>query len=81
MKIAYFDCFSGASGNMIVGALINSGIDSKDFQKEIDKLGLKGFSLVFEKLRKKGIAGTHIAPVLRIRPPPEKASAGSVGKR
>jgi len=61
MKIAYFDCFSGASGNMIVGALINSGIDSKDFQKEIDKLGLAGFTLGFEKSKKKGIAGTHFS--------------------
>ena len=41
MKTAYFDCFSGISGDMILGALINLGLDMGYLRKELQKLNLK----------------------------------------
>src|SRR3989338_4595600 len=45
MKILYFDCFSGVSGNMILGAMVDAGIDIKALKKELKKLDLHGYSL------------------------------------
>ncbi|HSE83570.1 MAG TPA: nickel pincer cofactor biosynthesis protein LarC [Thermodesulfobacteriota bacterium] len=57
-KIAYFDCFSGISGDMIVGALIDAGLDIRGLEAELDKLGLHGYRVVAEKVVKNGIAAT-----------------------
>ena len=40
MKIVYFDCFSGASGDMILGALIDAGFNQKELSEELKKLGV-----------------------------------------
>ncbi len=58
MKIAYFDCFSGISGDMILGALIDAGLDLKELESELDKLKISGFKLKAEKTEKLGISGT-----------------------
>ncbi len=59
MKIAYFDCFSGASGDMILGSLIDAGISTSDLQKELDKLDVSGYVIRADKQEKKGIWGTR----------------------
>jgi len=58
MKIAYFDCFSGISGDMILGALIDAGLDLKELDLELRKLKISGFKLKAEKTEKLGISGT-----------------------
>ena len=55
MKIAYFDCFSGISGDMIIGALIDLGLDIDFLKKELGKLMLKGFKIEAKKIDKNGI--------------------------
>nr|MBJ6942002.1 DUF111 family protein [Vibrio cholerae] len=40
MKILYFDCFSGVSGNMILGALIAAGVDPESLKRDLKKLEL-----------------------------------------
>ncbi|MEW6355933.1 MAG: nickel pincer cofactor biosynthesis protein LarC [Planctomycetota bacterium] len=45
MRIAYFDCFSGASGDMIVGALIDAGLKLTTLKKELARLKLPGFRI------------------------------------
>ena len=45
MRIAYFDCFSGISGDMTLGALIDLGTPVKWLQKELSRLPLDGFHL------------------------------------
>ncbi len=57
MKIAYFDCFAGASGNMILGSLIDAGADFNSIKRKLAKLGLKSV-LKASKTVKKGIAST-----------------------
>ncbi|MFH1942313.1 MAG: nickel pincer cofactor biosynthesis protein LarC [bacterium] len=61
LKTAYFDCFAGASGDMILGALIDAGLDIDILRKELKKLKLTGYSLRAEKAVKKGIAGTKFS--------------------
>jgi hypothetical protein len=57
LKTAYFDCFSGISGDMTLGALVDIGLDPEQLAVELTKLNLNDeFSLTFEK---KGISGTR----------------------
>ncbi len=58
MTIAYFDCFSGASGDMIVGALLDAGADFEALKAELAKLNVPGCELRAEQVRRKGMAGT-----------------------
>ncbi len=58
MKIAYFDCFSGASGDMILGALIDAGFSLDRLTEELKKLELKDYELGFEKVLRSEITGT-----------------------
>src|SRR3989338_9726875 len=60
MKILYFDCFSGVSGNMILGAMVDVGIDIKALKKELKKLDLHSYSLKVSKVKRKGIKGTKV---------------------
>jgi len=59
MRIAYFDCFSGVSGDMILGALIDAGADLHKLESELGKLKISGFTLKAEKTTRKGISGTR----------------------
>jgi pyridinium-3,5-bisthiocarboxylic acid mononucleotide nickel chelatase len=59
MKIAYFDCFSGASGDMILGALMDAGLPLEKLKMELAKLKLTHYDLNVEKIAKKGIAGSQ----------------------
>ena len=59
MKIAYFDCFSGISGDMTLGALVDSGINPDTLNAELAKLKLDEFTLRFDKVAKHGVTGTQ----------------------
>ncbi|MEK6765601.1 MAG: nickel insertion protein, partial [Planctomycetota bacterium] len=58
MKIAYFDCFSGASGDMILGALIDAGFNYEELNKELKKLGIDNYELDSKKVLRSEITGT-----------------------
>ena len=60
MKIAYFDCFSGISGDMTLGALVDAGVPPDVLTEELSTLKLDAeFTLRFEKATKHGITGTR----------------------
>jgi len=61
MKIAYFDCFSGVSGDMILGALIDAGLDIRELESELGKLRISGYKVKTEKTARKGISGTKFS--------------------
>jgi pyridinium-3,5-bisthiocarboxylic acid mononucleotide nickel chelatase len=62
MKIAYFDCFSGISGDMLVGALLDAGLDFDYLKAEIDKLGLD-VEIKAEKVVKQNISSTQFTVI------------------
>jgi hypothetical protein len=59
MRIAYFDCVSGISGDMVLGALLDAGADLHKLKSELSKLKISGFTLKAEKTTKKGLSGTR----------------------
>jgi len=59
MKILYFDCFSGLSGDMTIGALLDAGGDFSHLQKELKKLNIEDeYELSTKKIVKNGITAT-----------------------
>jgi pyridinium-3,5-bisthiocarboxylic acid mononucleotide nickel chelatase len=59
MKIAFFDCYSGASGDMILGALLDAGLDASELLEGLDRLNLQDFEIGIKKTRKAGISVTR----------------------
>lgn len=64
MRIAYFDCFSGISGDMTLGALLHAGLDEAAWRAELAKLNVPGYRVDISKVVKEGIAGTDVDVVL-----------------
>jgi len=58
MKIAYLDCYSGIAGDMLLGAMLDAGLDADFLRAEIDKLGVDGVTLTVEPCVRRGITGT-----------------------
>ena len=59
MKIAYFDCFAGASGDMILGALLDAGLDLSHLKQELARLGLSHYDIDKAAVVKSGISGSQ----------------------
>jgi uncharacterized protein (TIGR00299 family) protein len=68
MKIAYFDCFSGIAGDMIIGALLDAGLELSTLKRELKKLPLTGYEIKAFKTEKQGIKGTKF----EVKAPHEK---------
>lgn len=60
MKIAYFDCFSGISGNMVLGALLDAGLELGALKKALAELKITGYKIEVRKVQKVGISGTLV---------------------
>jgi hypothetical protein len=60
MKIAYLDCISGVSGDMFLGALIDSGLSLESLQQELSALQLEGYQLTSQKVSKNGFSATKV---------------------
>ena len=65
MAIAYFDCFSGISGDMILGALVDAGLDFDALSCELRKLPLDGYRLTRKTVTRQFIAGIKIDVIVR----------------
>jgi len=63
MKIAYFHCFAGVAGDMIVGALLDAGLELADLERELAKLDVGGYRVEARKTEKNGISGTKFEVV------------------
>lgn len=61
MRIAYFDCFAGISGDMALGALVDAGADFDKLKIELDKLGVSGYEIERGASVKRGISATDIS--------------------
>ena len=60
MRIAYFDCFSGASGDMILGSLIDAGLSARLLREELKKLRIPTIHLKVKKVLKSGLSATQV---------------------
>lgn len=60
MKVLFYDCFSGISGDMNLGAMLDLGVSKDSLIRELNKLNLKGWELISEKDQRHGIAGTKV---------------------
>jgi len=64
MKILYYDCFAGISGDMNLGAMIDLGVDPEYLIAELQKLNIEGFHLEIQKDIRRGISGTKATVVV-----------------
>ena len=60
MKLAYFDCFAGASGDMILGALMDAGLSPDDLRERLSALRLPDWQLNVRRVVKRGLAATSV---------------------
>jgi pyridinium-3,5-bisthiocarboxylic acid mononucleotide nickel chelatase len=58
--IAYFDCFSGISGDMVLGALVDAGADLRAIERELRKLGLENWNISADKVERGAFLATHV---------------------
>jgi uncharacterized protein (TIGR00299 family) protein len=58
MKTLYLDIFSGISGDMFIGAMIDLGVDAHELERELEKLGLPEYHLRVSRQERGAIAGT-----------------------
>lgn len=58
--LAYLDCFSGISGDMLLGALIDAGWTLERLQNVVDRLGINGVTVEAQRVEKQGISATWV---------------------
>lgn len=59
--IAYLDCFSGLSGDMLLGALVDAGLSLDELRADLSHLSLSGYEISAERVSKRGIYGTRVS--------------------
>jgi uncharacterized protein (TIGR00299 family) protein len=65
IKIGYFDCFSGISGDMCLGALVDAGVSLQGLKEELNKIPVSGYELKAKKVKKAGIVATKVDVIER----------------
>jgi uncharacterized protein (TIGR00299 family) protein len=71
-RIAYLDCFSGVSGDMLLGALVDAGPSEADLEGELARLKLSGYRLEVSKVERAGLAATRVEVMPAGGPPPHR---------
>jgi uncharacterized protein (TIGR00299 family) protein len=59
-RLLYLDCFAGAAGNMILGALLDLGVPSRVIREGIEKLGIEGVRMRVQRVRRGPLAARHV---------------------
>src|SRR5438477_335590 len=58
MRAVYFDCFAGVSGDMIIGAQLDLGVDLESLKQQVSSLGLDGYQINNRRVERSGISAT-----------------------
>jgi uncharacterized protein (TIGR00299 family) protein len=72
MKVAYFDCFSGVSGDMTLGALVDAGLELAVLRDELSKLPVEHYRLEAELVKRSGLRGTKVHVLIDEVPQPTR---------
>jgi len=72
MKIAYLDCFSGISGDMFVGALIDLGLSFEELEQNLQSLPVDGYRLETKKEARNQILGTRFLVISEKKDQPHR---------
>ena len=59
MRTLYFDCFAGASGDMILGAMVAACVDQSVLSEHLSRLNVDGFKLNVETVMRSGLSATY----------------------
>ena len=62
MKIAYFDCFAGAAGDMIVGAMLDAGLDAQFLKDQLAALGINDLTIEIAETTRGGLRAKRFIP-------------------
>jgi len=65
MKIAFFDCFAGAAGDMIVAAMLDAGLDFEFLKSQIATLDLKDLEIKINETKRAGLRALQFVPVIK----------------
>ncbi|MFZ0034264.1 MAG: nickel pincer cofactor biosynthesis protein LarC [Sedimentisphaerales bacterium] len=65
MKIAYFDCFAGAAGDMIVAAMLDAGLDADFLKAQLATLGLKNLDIKISETKRAGLRALSFFPIVQ----------------
>lgn len=68
MKILYFDCFSGIAGDMVLGALVDAGLDMGILSRGLKTLKIKGYELKAAKVMRNSLSGTKFDVIVKHSP-------------
>ncbi len=80
MKILYFDCFAGAAGDMILGALLDAGVPFDELKRALGSLAVEGWDVSVERVIKTGVAATKFRVHEKVHPPSLAHSHASFGE-
>ena len=69
---AYLDCFSGVSGDMLLGALVDAGLPQTALEGELARLKLHGYRLEVSKVERAGLGATRVEVMPAGGPPPHR---------
>jgi uncharacterized protein (DUF111 family) len=58
-RVAYLDCFSGVSGDMLLGAILDGGVPLEQMRRELSSLPLTGYNLGCRRVKRAGLAATQ----------------------
>jgi uncharacterized protein (TIGR00299 family) protein len=75
-RAGYLDCFSGISGDMLLGAMLDAGLPLEGLRSELSHLPLDGYALSAQRVKRAGIAATHA--IVDVGPEQEPRTLGDV---
>lgn len=75
MRVAFLDAFSGISGDMLLGALVDAGLSLDSLRAELTSLPVHGYTLVARQVQRASIAATHVTVELADIPQPHRRLA------
>ena len=58
--VAYFNCFSGVSGDMCLGAIVDAGVSIENLKRELKKIPITGYMISAKRVKKTGLSSTKV---------------------